>query len=69
MHNRPLEDDFAFEAGRAHPIRGLPQFPSGENMTGKAADNGTVGSILVVGGGIAGMQAAALCSGLIRQKI
>jgi len=27
-------------------------------MTGKASDKGTVGSVLVVGGGIAGMQAA-----------
>ncbi len=27
-------------------------------MTGKASDNSTVGSVLVVGGGIAGMQAA-----------
>ncbi len=27
-------------------------------MTGKASGNGTVGSVLVLGGGIAGMQAA-----------
>ena len=27
-------------------------------MTGKASDKGTVGSVLVVGGGIAGMQAS-----------
>jgi heterodisulfide reductase subunit A len=27
-------------------------------MTGKVSDNGTVGSVLIVGGGIAGMQAA-----------
>ena len=27
-------------------------------MTGKASENGPVGSVLVVGGGIAGMQAA-----------
>jgi heterodisulfide reductase subunit A len=27
-------------------------------MTGKASDKGTVGAVLVVGGGIAGMQAA-----------
>jgi heterodisulfide reductase subunit A len=31
---------------------------AGENMSGKKKKNGTIGSVLVVGGGIAGMQSA-----------
>jgi heterodisulfide reductase subunit A-like polyferredoxin len=31
---------------------------AGENMSAKKEKNGTIGSVLVVGGGIAGMQAA-----------